>query len=429
MQSKKQFCNLISRTISRAATAALTIAIMFALTVLLTQSAWAQTLIVLHNFTGGGDGANPDPDAGLTMDAAGNLYGTTAEGNGTVFKLKRSGSSWILNTLYTFQGGSDGQWPRGRMAIAPDGTLYGTTWYGGGSGYGYGTVFHLKPSPTAPKTALAPWGKTEIHAFTGNPDGEYPEGELTFDPSGSIYGTTYWGGNGVGTVYELTPSGGGWTETVIYSPPDNGTNGSFPWSGVVFDKSGNLYGVCIEGGPASGICTYGGCGTVYQLSPSGPVWTVRLLYAFTSYYGADGSFPTSVITDPAGNLYGTTSRSDEGGTIFELTPGNGGWTFTTLHDIFVGGNPSPAGPQDRLVMDAAGDLYGTTVQDGLSGYGNVFKLAPSSGGWTYTDLYDFTGGSEGGYPSGVVMDAKGNLYGTTSVGGAYGNGVVFELTP
>jgi len=452
MQSKQQFCNLISRTISRAATAALAIATVFALTIVLTQSAQAQTLTVLHSFTGGGDGSTPR--TGLAIDAAGNLYGTTwsggvskceacgygAVGCGTVFKLKHSGSAWVLNTLYGFTAGNDGACPQTRPALAEDGTLYGTTTAGGGNcsqlTVGCGTVFHLKPSPTAPKTALAPWSETLLHTFTGSPDGVFPEGDLTFDPSGNIYGTTFYGGNqgqcgpiGCGTVYELTPSGGGWTETILYAPPGLGPVGITPEGGVVLDKSGNAYGVFSGGGPSGAVCANGGCGTVYKLSPFGSGWTPQVLYAFTSYYGTDGSFPDSVILDPAGNLYGTTYLSDSGGTVFELAPVNGGWTFTTLHDFYMGADPDPAGPADRLLRDAAGNLYGTTAGDG-HGYGNVFKLTPSSGGWTYTDLYDFTGGSDGWYPEGgVVMDAKGNLYGTTSAGGAYGYGVVWEIAP
>ena len=442
MVSKQQLCNSLFHKMSRATMAALTMAVTFALAVVLTPSAQAQTLTVLHNFTGGGDGANPQ--TGLTIDAAGNLYGTTWAGGGskcgnwgtcggvagcgTVFKLKHSGSGWVLNTLYGFTGSSDGACPWTKPALAKDGTLYGTTWAGGGNCsqpvYGCGTVFQLRPSPAAPKTALAPWSETVIHAFTGTPDGQNPEGDLTFDPSGNIYGTTFGGGNqgygcaGCGAVYKLTLSGGGWTETVLYSPPGDGTEGAFPVGGVVFDKSSNLYGVFSEGDQSG---TH--WGTVYELSPSGSGWVEQMLYAFTN--GDDGSDPSSVIIDSAGNLYGTTAAG--AGTVFELTPGNGGWTFTTLYHIFHAGE-NPEGPLDRLLMDAAGNLYGTTLKD--YEYGTVFKLAPSNGGWTYTQLYAFTGGSDGKYPyGGVVMDANGNLYGTTSAGGAYGNGVVWELTP
>src|SRR5271166_1623673 len=201
MQSKKQFCKLISRIIARAATAALAIATVFALTVVLTQSAQPQTLKVLHSFTGGGDGASPG--AGVTMDQAGNLFGTTASGgiddNGTVFRLSKRGSGWVLNPLYLFLGGSDGATPYARVVFGPDGSLYGTTYDGGGdgcSGYGCGTVFNLKPPATACKTALCPWTETVLYRFTGGSDGGEPSyGDLVFDQAGNLYGTTYYGGD------------------------------------------------------------------------------------------------------------------------------------------------------------------------------------------------------------------------------------------
>ena len=160
----------------------------------------AQTFTVLHNFTSGGDGASPR--AGLTMDAAGNFYGTAYFGGtagagcglgcGVAFRLRHSGSSWVLTPIYSFTGGNDGANPYGRLAIAQDGTLYGTTYLGGGTsscmGYGCGTVFHLAPSPTAPRTALAPWKESVLFRFTGVYNGANPQGDVIFDRSGNIYG-------------------------------------------------------------------------------------------------------------------------------------------------------------------------------------------------------------------------------------------------
>jgi uncharacterized repeat protein (TIGR03803 family) len=401
-------------------------AILFAVTIVLTQSAQAQTFKVILNFTNGQDGARPY--AGLTMDAAGNLYGTTfgnsggSNGNGSVFKLKHFGSGWILNPLYDYAGGNDGAWSWGRLARAQDGTFYGTTWTGGGSGIG--TVFQVKPFPTAPVTALAPWSETVTYVFTGGNDGAAPQGDLTFDQSGNVYGVTNYGGDaGNGVVYELTPSGGGWTQAVLYSfqGADDGAN---PYGGVVFDQAGNLYGVVNYGGTSNS-------GAVYELSPSGSGWTKTALYNFTG--GNDGATPYGGLTiDASGNLYGTTAFGGVGGggTVFELTPANGGgWSFNTLYSFSGSGYPN-YGPMDKLTMDAAGNLYGTTYQDGGFQSGSVFKLTPSGGGWSYTSLHDFTGASGGAYPISIlVLDTSGNLYGTASAGGANGFGMVFEITP
>ena len=201
---------------------------------------------------------------------------------------------------------------------------------------------------------------------------------------------------------------------------------AYPQGGVVLDSSGNLYGVLSDGGQ-------NGLGAVYQLSPSGSSWTEQTIYNFYEY--VYGIVPVGgVLIDPSGNLYGTTATggSMEGGIVFELTPANGGWTFNTLYNF---SGCRYCGPRDKLVMDAAGDLYRTTYSDGAYEMGSVFKLTLSKGAWTNTSLHDFTGGSDGGHPiSSLVFDANGNLYGTTSGGGSLacssgGCGVVFEITP
>ncbi len=427
MQSKRQFCNSLSHIISCAATVALAIATVLALTIVLTQSAQAQTFEAIYNFTGGADGDSPW--TGLTIDGAGNLYGTTSSGGfangGAVFKLKHAGPGWVLNPLYDFTQTFSDVWTR--PALAPDGTLYGATSAGGNNNYD-GTVYHLTPLETVPKSAVAFWNETVLYDFSGS-DGASPQGDLTFDQSGNIYGTTIAGGTGncnytfgCGTVYELTPSGGGWTETVLYSPQNKGAAYGL-YGGVVFDKSGNLYGVFNAGGPYG----YGG---VYQLSPSGSGWTEKTLYGFTG--SSDGDGPVGgLIMDSSGNLYGTTGSGGTGGngTVFELSPQGGTWNFRTLYSFSEG---LFGGPQDKLAMDAAGNLYGTTQHDGIYGLGSVFKLTPSGGGWTYSSLHDFTGGSDGEFSySSVVFDTSGNLYGTAMGGrGCNGGcGVVWEITP
>ena len=392
------------------------------------------TFTVLHNFSGGGDGAAPY--AGLTIDAAGNLYGTTSAGGngyGEVFKLSPTHGSWPLTPLYRFTGGSDGATPVARIVFGPNGSLYGTTNAGGGSGTctspaGCGTVFNLQPTPTRPPTPLTPWIETVLYRFQGGTDGAYPGyGDLVFDSSGAMYNTASQGGTfscpnhlGCGAVYKLTPSGRNWTQSVIYNFT-GGSDGAFPLDGMVFDQAGNLDLTAWEGGIDNG-------GTVVQLTPSGSGWTETTIHQFTA--ASDGSGPyAGVILDSSGNLYGAASSSgpDSGGTVFELTPPGGSWTYSVLQNFTGSG---AAGPLRNLVMDAAGNLYGTTAIAGAYSYGAVFKLTHSGNSWTYTSLHDFTGGSDGANPyCNLVFDSSGNIYGTASAGGADGHGVVFEITP
>jgi uncharacterized repeat protein (TIGR03803 family) len=393
-----------------------------------TPLAQSQTLNVIHNFTGGADGGNPY--AGLTMDREGDLYGTASAygaGFGTVYRLKRSGSSWVFDRLYSFAGGSDGADPEARVILGPDGSLYGTTVFGGVTGCGpsgCGTVFNLRPSPRACAAALCPWKETLLHRFVSGADGNYPEfSDLVFDVRGNGYGVTYDGGSGdLGTVFELTPSGSGWTENVLYGFPGTVDDGVFP-NAVTLDGAGNLYGTTFNGGSSKD-------GTVFELTYSAGIgWKENVLYSFQN--GNDGTLPIAgLIFDPSGKLYGSTSTggSGGGGTVFELAPSNGSWTYALLYS-FTGGDR--CGPVGNLVMDGAGSLYGTTVCDGANQTGTVFKLTPSGGSWNYTSLHDFTGGSDGGFPTcNLIFDANGNLYGTATYGGApEGHGVVFQITP
>jgi uncharacterized repeat protein (TIGR03803 family) len=393
--------------------------------------AQAQTYSVIHNFTGGGDGGMPM--AGVTLDAAGNLLGTANLGGNTggncgtggcglVYKLTNKNSSWILTPLYAFRGGSDGANPRvANVIIAGDGTLYSTTFYGGtacslGSN-GCGTVFKLQPQASACGSVICPWNETILHSFTGD-DGAGPVGALYLDQQGNVDGVTTTGGfrNG-GSVFQLNASSG-WMETIIFHPY------GYPGSGVTPDHAGNLYGSTFIGTDSPG--------TIYELTQSGQDWIGNDIYAFTG--GSDGGYPQAgVIFDAAGNLYGATGAggSGGGGTVFELSPSNGGWNFQLLYS-FAGAHSGRivVGPVGNLVMDSSGNLYGTTISDGANGYGAVFKLTQSNGSWSYTSLHDFTGGSDGGNPyCDLVFDASGNLYGTASTGGAFGAGVVFQITP
>ncbi len=416
---------------------------MFVLPMVAPPAAQAQTFTVLHTFTGlGEDGANPY--AGLIIDRAGNLYGTTHVGGtgycpdqytigcGTVFKMKNTGSGWLYQPLYNFAGQSvgDGQYPQyGMLAVGPDGSFYGTTAQGGGPDncgaiHGCGTVFKLQPPPTRPASALTPWTEDVLYVFETSVVGIFPSGNLVFDAAGNLYGTTLEGGTyNQGEVYELTPAEGQWTQTIIHAfVPRN--DGEEPYGGLFIDPAGNLWGTAWAGGSDY-------WGTVFEFTPSDSGWTENTIHNFQ--YQGDGWKPFATLTaDSAGNFYGSTSTGPNyTPIIFELSPYNGYWTYSIIYSFGDIGASGPAGP---LLVDSAGNLYGTTAGDN-GYYGSVFKLSPYNGQWIYTDLHDFTRGPDGGNPySNVVMDAQGNLYGTTSVGGNTnycqgGCGTVWEVTP
>ena len=256
----------------------------FLLTTVLLVAAHAQTFTVIHAFTGQGDGGAPY--AGVTLDQAGNVYGAAWIGGshdmGTVYQLKRAGSGYTLNTLYTFANGPGGTYPKGGVTFGRGGALYGTASQGGYDGcgvHGYigcGIVFSLRPQSTFCNSALCAWIETTTYAFQGvtTPDGDNPlYGEVAFDAAGNIYGTTQNdGAYGYGTAYELTRSGDTWTETVLHSFGAPG-DGQYPDHNVVLDSAGNVYGTTYSGGAS-------GAGTVFQLVPSGSGWTENILASF-----------------------------------------------------------------------------------------------------------------------------------------------------
>ena len=401
---------------STAVTALLTILI-------LTLTAQAQTYSVIHTFISGGDGANPY--AGVTVGPGGVLYGTASEagthGSGTVFKLSQVNSTWVFSPLYEFAGGSDGSYPIGGVVIGPNGALYGTT--EGGGPQNFGIVFELRPPLTVCKAILCYWNVTVLHTFTGTPDGFFPELEnLAFDPAGDIYGTTVNGGMyGDGITFELTPSGGVYTESIIHNF-GSGEDGLFPYSGVVLDTAGSVYGITGEGGT-------GAVGTVYQLMPSHGGWVENVLVNFD---GGNGSGPIgNLVTDASGKLYGTTRNGGQGndGVVFRLAPSDGGFTYSVLYTF-----SSMCSPYGGVVMGATGNFFGVCYDGGAYDDGWVFELTNCGQGCTVVDLHDFSG-SDGMNPYGSpALDANGNLYGTTVGGTVAGNcaegcGVVWEITP
>ena len=398
--------------------------------VLPVSAARAQNYSVLHSFQRTGDGAVPL--AGLTMDRSGNLFGTASEGGlvqncqggcGTVFELKPRNGGWVFAPLYQFTGYSDGDVPASRVTIGSDGLVYGTTLYGGlvGGFGGAGVIFRLQPPAHASGRLLSPWTESVLYSFGNPPDGANPWGDTTFDAQGNLYGTTLAGGVQCagayycGTVYELTPHSGSWTENILYTF----TQQTFaaPRSGVIFDGSGRLYGTASNG-----------YGQVFRLANSGSQWVEDTLYAFLS--GTDASGPTgNVVFDPSGNLYGATVYGglNDLGTVYELTPTASGWSEQLLYNF---DGPHGSMPMAGITRGADGNLYGTTCHGGANNQGTVFKLTSDGGGqWTLTTLHEFAG-SEGDCPFGkLVVDGSGNIYGTTEYGGDRGVGVIFEVTP
>ncbi|MEI9929196.1 MAG: choice-of-anchor tandem repeat GloVer-containing protein [Rhizomicrobium sp.] len=371
-------------------------------------SARSQTLNVVHNFTGGGDGGSPVD--GFTMGPTGILYGTASAGGdsgyGVVFKITGKGKEAVL---HSFAGGADGAIPNGGVLLDASGALFGTTTAGGASGSG--TVFRIN-------------GKNEsvLYSFAGGVDGADPQAALAMDTVGNLYGTTAQGGtSNSGTVFELVApkkKSGRWKEIVLYSFGTS-SDGATPVSGVMLDSTGNLYGTTSLGGDY-------GYGTVFKLS-HGKAWTETKLHSFQN--ADDGAYPyAGVISDTGGNFYGATTQAGTsgGGTVFALTPSGGSLKFSVLTSLPGWGI---SGPFRNLMMDETGTIYGTTHCDGDDNAGTIFKLTPSGGNWTYALLYTFTGGTDGQFTISNLVSKSGKLYGTTIAGGANGAGVVYTLTP
>jgi uncharacterized repeat protein (TIGR03803 family) len=394
-----------------AASTALTFVVVLVLGVVTTQPARAQTFTVLYNFTFHGSGF-PDgayPFAGVIRDTKGNLYGTTLLGGdagtgcntygcGVVFEVDTNGTETVL---YSFQGSTDGRQPLAGVIRDSQGNLYGTTNLGGT--YDCGTVF--KVSKTGNETVL--------YNFAQTMDGCDPAGGLLRDKKGDLYGTTYGGGaSGFGTVFKLSKNG---KETVLHSFA--GSDGAYPYyTSLLMDPKGNLYGVTSEGGAFN-------LGTVFKMSKTGKE---TVLHSF-AWGTTDGCYPFGTpAMDKKGNLYGTTvacGSSSNTGTVWKVSKNGTETVLSTFGDGSDGYFPYAS-----VVVDPNGNLYGTTYEGGNlvcgQGCGVVYKVSNKS---TLTVLHSFAGG-DGAYPvGGVIIDGKGNLYGTTS--NYDGAGVVWKLAP
>jgi uncharacterized repeat protein (TIGR03803 family) len=386
---------------------------------------------VLYTFQGGNDGKTPT--AGLTVDAAGNLYGTTESGGsgdyGTVYELSppaTQGAAWTHTVLYSFSNTGDGAYPGSGVIRDSAGNLYGVAT---GNGLNAASAaFELSP----PAALGDSWTQTTLYTF-GQFD--FPEGRLLLDKQGNLYGTAFSGGdNGSGYVYQLSPpvtKGGVWTETTLYNFT-GGNDGGNPQAGLIFDASGNLYGTATEGGILTDCSNSGmkiGCGVVYELSPNGSGgWIEAVLYAFRGRI--DEYSPASELAfDKRGALYGTSVL-----TVYRLTPPakpGALWQETTIHS-FPGGVAGSNTAGD-VVFDKSGNLYGATYSFGLEGYASVYELSPPASkgsAWTLTTLVMNSNGFNSPLFNGSLIFGKnGALYGSASASAAAPNGLVYSFLP
>jgi len=381
----------------------------------LTASAGAKTKFrILHNFTGGNDGGGPVLFAALAIDDSGNLYGAGGGGNekncdgygcGVIFEMVRHGSSkWSENVLYNFGTLKNVDSP---LAVDSQGDLYGCTGE-------YGPMFELTPGS-------GQWTFNPI--WTSGCQG--PVG-LILDGGGNLFGGFGNGSDG-GLVGELSPSPNGWVYTDPYHNCQQSSCGYDTLAPFSWDAKGNLYGTTYDGGDPD--CN---CGVAFQVAPNGDgTWTYHVMHRFS--YHKDGGDPYGSLTvDAAGNAYGTTTHAGPygDGNVFKLTPTKDGrWKLTVLYG-FRNYKKDGLAPGSDLVLDKAGNLYGIAGSINCNGTcGLIFKLSPQTNGkWKYSVLHRFNL-SDGDFPNGLTADSQGHLYGTTRLGGKYGYGVVFEITP
>jgi len=408
---------------------------------LFTTAAVAQTEQVLYSF-GGPDGAAPD--WGVIAGAKGTLYGTTtfggSEQGGTVFELKPEKSGYKEEVIHGFSG-SDGNAPNGLIADKR-GALYGSTFEGGiyneDCPIGCGVVFKLKPKKSGYVFSV-------LYTFQGGTaDAWEPFGALVLDKKGSIYGISQFGCsvNG-GCAFKLTPGKSGHTESIIYSFP----NGSLP-AGIAIDSKGSLFVTTSYGG--TGTCD-GGCGTVYELTPSGSDYDGTVIYNFADYSDANYPFAPPTIDEKTGVIYGTTwyGGTYKSGTVYALTSSGSAYEESIIASLDCAGYGNPDGCESwaPVLLRSDGTLYGTNPLGGGGcsgiGCGSVFQLTPSGSGYSFQYIYNFGEPINGAQPEfgPIIADDKGDLFGTTrsggsktscgdgGPGGALGCGVVFKIVP
>jgi uncharacterized repeat protein (TIGR03803 family) len=388
----------------------------------------AAKYITLRSFNPNSGGGIPY--GGLLADQAGNLYGANSSGGtgnwGTIFELTPNGQDgWNYSVLYDCGTTTDCAVPMGSLAMDQAGNLYGVTYFG--------NVFEITHSVSEG------WTATVLHAFTGGLDGIAPS-PLILDAAGNLYGTNATGGpSNLGYVFELSISEGRWSLTHLYdftgrdgAETTNTAGGQV--AALIQDAAGNLYGTTSLGGTST-KCK-GGCGVIFELKNDSGKWSETVLHNFS---GTDGANPdAALLMNAAGNFYGTaTGGGAKGlGVVFELSQSSGMWKTSVLHS-FTGVGLDGAYPNSALVMDSAGNLYGATFAGGGGlqscqvltdvGCGVVFELSPTGTKWKTSILHAFTGGVDGAFPGGVILDSEGNLYGGAESGGQMFDGLVFKI--
>lgn len=375
--------------------------------------ALAGTEAVLWSFGAPGDGSAPTGN--LLPDASGNLYGVTllggANNTGTVYELSPNGQGgWTESILYSFgpQGSGDGVQPEGGVVMDRSGNLYGTTFVGGTNNFG--TVFELSPQ------GGGGWAETVLYSFGQFPDGRFPAASPVLDADGNLFGTAG------GALFELSPGATGWTETVLHALPST----TDPNTGLIW----RTVGVSLYGAVASDGIGFGG---IYRLRREGTDWVETGLHAFNH---TDGNPQTggTLVEDQSLNLYGASNGGCANGTggVWELIHNAGQpGTYQLLYSFGAERSGDGNYPQSGVIIAPNGTLYGTTGFGGAnSDAGTVFSLANSQNGWQETILYSFTGGKDGGAPVGQLLrDRLDRLYGVGLRGGKFGHGVVFRVAP
>jgi len=414
--------------------------LVFAWMVLLSTLASAREAVI-YSFQGGTDGAMPIggliadshgnlygvTEYGGTGPCAYNF--TDQTGCGTVFELSPVGKGgWTESVIYSFRGEADGMLPQAGLTVDRQGDLYGTTGYDTPCPPTCGSVFKLS-------AVAGNWKFHVLHAFTGGKDGGSPGGGVVLDAAGNVFGTTRsFGAKGYGTLFQISRTLAGWRLRTIHAF-DLGTDGGSPAGALVLGFDGAVYGTTQYGGNSVNGLTYGVLYKVFQNGRGN--WKEKMLYSF--HGGRDGGNPLfGLSSDPLGNLYGVTPRTiDSWGTAFEFVPNaNGKWNHKILYH-FHSPKEGPSDPDGTVILDPFGSVYGTTLNgEGAIGDGTVYELTPQSENtWSATPIYSFAGQGDGSHPIGqLLFDQSGNLYGVTTQGGGTGCanagcGTVFEIAP